>query len=177
MRPVQLYLLLIGFHLGQLLWYAPRLPAVVPSHFDAAGVADGWMAKGSFLAFLAGVTVLYFGVFLAAVTLVRKAPESLINLPHKDYWMAPERAAATRRTVVRELFKMAAATQALHIVMTQLTVEVALGRRPGLGAIWWLALAAYLAILLWWIVALYRRFRRTAGADRENGPADGIAPS
>ena len=56
MRPVQLYLLLIGFHLGQLLWYAPRLPAVVPAHFDAAGVADGWMARGAFLAFLAPIS-------------------------------------------------------------------------------------------------------------------------
>lgn len=168
MRPVQLYLLLIGFHLGQLLWYAPRLPTIVPSHFDAAGVADGWMAKGPFLAFLAGVTLLFLGVFFVAVTLVRKAPESLINLPNKDYWMAPERAAATRKTVVRELFKMAAATQALHVVMTQLTVEVALGRRPGLGAIWTVALAAYLGIVLWWTAALYRRFRRPdAGIETE----------
>lgn len=177
MRPVQLYLLLIGFHFGQLLWYAPRLPAIVPSHFDAAGIADGWMAKGPFLAFLAGVTVLYLGVFFVAVTLVRKTPESLINLPNKDYWMAPERAATTRRTVVRELFKMAAATQALHIVMTQLTVEVALGRRPGLGALWWLALAAYLGIMFWWAIALNRRFRRPGGESGTEGASGGVEPS
>jgi hypothetical protein len=173
MRPVQLYLLLVGFHFGQLLWYAPRLPAVVPSHFDAAGVADGWMAKGPFLGFLAGVTVLYLGVFFLAVAAVRKAPASLINLPNKDWWLAPERGAETRRTVVSELFKMAAATQALHIAITQLSAEVALGLRPGLGRAGWVALAAYLAIVLWWVVALYRRFRRPGGETAAGDAAGG----
>lgn len=177
MRPVQLYLLLIGFHFGQLLWYAPRLPAIVPSHFNAAGEADRWMAKGPFLALLAGVTVIYLAVFFVAVMLVRRSPESVINLPQKDYWLAPERAAATRRTIVRELFKIAAATQALHIVITQLAVEVALGRRATLGALWWVALIAYLVILLWWLVALYRRFRRPGEEAPESSESGGIEPS
>lgn len=160
MRPVQLYLLLIGFHLGQLLWYWPRLPEIVPSHFDASGAPDGWMARGAFLTMLAVLTLFLLGTFAMAVHLVRRAPVALINLPNKDYWMAPERAAESRRTVVREMFKIAAATQALLIVITQLSFDVALERRAGLGSASWIALALYLGFTLWWLVALFRRFRR-----------------
>jgi uncharacterized membrane protein len=178
-RPLKLYLLLVGFHIGQLLWYAPKLPATVASHFDAAGEPDGWMARGVFLAFLGGVSILYLAIFLGVTAVVRRAPAALVNLPHKDYWLAPERAAATRRAINAELFKIAAATQATMIVVTQLVVDVAIGRRRTLSDAFLVALVVYFGILLWWLVALFRRFRLPAGTAAPGAPGGGgrIEPS
>jgi uncharacterized membrane protein len=171
-RPLQLYLLLVGFQLGQLIWYAPRLPETVASHFNAAGEPDGWMSRGVFLGFLAGISLLYVALFLGAAALVRRAPAAVVSLPNKEYWLAPERAAATRRAIAGELFKVAAATQVLMIVITQLTVEVGLGRRQTLSDVSWVALVVYVGIVIWWLIALFRRFRLPAGAG-ETGAGEG----
>lgn len=158
-RPLKLYLLLIGVHLGQLAWYAPRLPATVASHFDAAGNPDGWMPRGPFLGLLGGLSLFYLALFLGIAAIVRRTPVRLVSLPNREYWLAPERADATRRILADEMFKIAAATQALMIVVTQLAIEVGLGRRTTLSDAFWIALVAYFAVLIWWLIALLRRFR------------------
>jgi len=168
-RPLQFYLLLVGFHLGQLVWYAPRLPETVATHFDATGEPDGWMPRAVFLGFFAGLSLLYVVVFFAVAALVRRTPAAVFSLPNKEYWLAPDRAAATRRAISGELFKCAAATQALTIVVTQLVVEVGLGRRRTLSDVFWVALVAYFAIVTWWLIALFRRFRLPVGAGETGG--------
>ena len=173
-RPLQLYLLLVGFHLGQLVWYAPRLPETVASHFNAAGQPDGWMSRGVLLGFLAGLSLFYLAAFFGVAAVVRRTPAAVVSLPNKEYWLAPERAAATRRAITGELFKVAATTQALMIVVTQLTAEVGLGRRRTLSDAFWVALAAYFGVLAWRLVALFRRFRLPAGTgETEAGEGGG----
>jgi uncharacterized membrane protein len=158
-RPLQLFLLLVVVHAAQLVWYGPRLPAVVASHFNVAGEPDAWMSRAAFLGVLGGLSAFYLALFVGIAALVRRAPAALVNLPHRDYWLAPERAAASREAIVAEMYAIAAATQALTLVLTQLTFAVALGHRETLGGAAWWALALYLAVVLWRLVALWRRFQ------------------
>lgn len=76
--------------------YYSELPPVVASHFDARGVANGWQTKQAFFAIFAGVTVLTCAIVFCAPLLIAMAPASLINLPNKNYWLAPERRAASQ---------------------------------------------------------------------------------
>lgn len=179
MSPRLVYLLLVIVHAAQLAWAAPRLPATVPSHFDAAGVANDWLPRGAFLVLLGGLTLFNLALFFGIAALIRRGPAALINMPHRDHWLAPERSAATRATLAADLFKIAIATQGLLIVMTHQTFEVALGRRPTLGVGSWLALAAFLGYVLWWCLALYRRFGRPPPGDGErSAPVAGpLGPS
>lgn len=85
--------------LGQTAWYYPQLPGLVATHFDLAGQADGWMPRASFfqsqVVFMLGFTAFFAVLAFAAAQL----PDSLIQLPHKEYWLDPRQRAETRRQI------------------------------------------------------------------------------
>ena len=72
-----------------------QLPEIVASHFDARGVANGWQSKSTFLTGFAGVVALVAMMTFGVPVFISKMPAGLINLPHKEYWLAPERRDAT----------------------------------------------------------------------------------
>jgi len=69
------------------------LPDVVAVHFNAAGVANGFMRREECRGFMLFFT-LGAPVFVAAVTglIPRLFPPSMLNIPNRGYWLAPERA-------------------------------------------------------------------------------------
>ena len=96
LRPVtavqcSMLLLLAGYVLSS---YG-SLPAVVATHFNAVGAADGFIDRGSYIALF---TSLVFAVPLAVGwlpgALARRGGAGL-NIPNREYWMAPERRAQT----------------------------------------------------------------------------------
>jgi len=113
-----LTVLLLVLAFLQYTWFAPQLPEQIASHFDAAGRADGWSSKGDFfalnLAFVVGMALLFLGL---------------------TAWLAPERRAATLETLQQQMEWLAAATMALMVSITQLTIQVNLagGRRVAAG--------------------------------------------
>lgn len=70
-----------------------QLPPVMASHFDARGVPNGWQPKELFFTFLVGSLVIAAILTFAVPLLMEVLPTSLINLPNKEYWLAPERRA------------------------------------------------------------------------------------
>jgi hypothetical protein len=89
--PGSLFFALAALGAVQYFYYAPRLPGVLASHFGVTGAANGWQTKAAFLiaevAVLALATVISFGV----PRMIEAMPVSLINLPHKEFWLGPER--------------------------------------------------------------------------------------
>ncbi len=68
-----------------------QLPDVVASHFNARGVANGWQPKSLFFEFFAGAVVIAGFLTFGVPAIFSKIPTAMINLPHKEYWLAPER--------------------------------------------------------------------------------------
>lgn len=91
-----LFLALVAAAIAQALWQHDRLPERVASHFNAAGVANGWMSRDSQTAAHVGVALFMAAMFEGIAWLGPRLPKELINLPHRDYWLAPERRAATQ---------------------------------------------------------------------------------
>jgi uncharacterized membrane protein len=89
--PNSTFFTLVALGAVQLFYYAPRIPEILGSHFARGGFVNGWQTKAAFfsteLAMIVLATVVSFGIprIIAAV------PVSLINLPHKEYWLASER--------------------------------------------------------------------------------------
>lgn len=75
--------------------YYSQLPAVVASHFDAHGAANGWQTKSVFLGFFVGAVALTSVLAFGVPYIISRTPAKLINLPNKDYWLAPERRTST----------------------------------------------------------------------------------
>jgi uncharacterized membrane protein len=71
------------------------LPPVVASHFAAGGAANGFMPHPAYVRFML-VVVIALPLFIALmVGLTGALPARFINLPNRDYWLAPERQAET----------------------------------------------------------------------------------
>jgi hypothetical protein len=143
----------------QMGYYWPQLPPEVASEFDFQGRASGWMSK-------TGLVLVHTGTMLAMAAfpvvfrwLVRVLPLWAIDMPHKEYWLAPERRRQTARLVSPYLAWLFAATALLVTGIFQFTYLANLGlpqamRRPPLAL-----LGMYGVFMLVWIVAFYRRFR------------------
>jgi uncharacterized membrane protein len=75
----------------QYFYYAPRLPEIVASHFGRAGSANGWQVKTVFFSMEVGVIVLATVISFGVPRIIEALPVSMINLPHKEFWLSPER--------------------------------------------------------------------------------------
>lgn len=141
---------------------ASQLPGQVASHFNGAGRADGWMTRASYVRFIAvfaiGLPLFVVGVFF----LLRFVPNGLINMPRRDYWLAPERRSETFACLFRHSFWLASMTVGLNAGLHTLILEA--NRQgpaaPRLSTVPALALlACFLAGVAVWSICLIRRFR------------------
>jgi uncharacterized membrane protein len=73
----------------------PLLPGRVASHFGPSGMPNGWMTKSQFLTIYAVMILPALAVEFWVGRRIAKTQGARINLPNKEYWMAPERRAST----------------------------------------------------------------------------------
>src|SRR5262249_39729923 len=93
-------------------------------------------------------------------TLIAILPPSLINLPHKDYWLAPER---RERTIARFSASMEWFGVALVLFLGFVYELVFIANTTGNGRLangpFVFALAAFALFAVFWMPALFRAFR------------------
>lgn len=152
---------LLGAVAFQIAHYAPLLPDTVASHFGPGGAADGWSSKSSFLTLYVVIVVITIGPFIGLPFLLRHLPDSFINLPNKEYWLAPERREETLRSIGTNLLWLGNATLMLLTHIMGVTMAANLEPEPRLGATAFWALGLYLAFTLAWTIAFVLRFYRT----------------
>ena len=146
---------------GVLLIAAVTLPDRVPIHFGPRGEADRIVGREEALVTFA---VLGLGIAVLMVGLarwMRRAPLTMVNVPHKDWWTAtPAREARLRARLETDLLGIGALTMALLVVVQVLTVRAADDPAPSLGPAAGIAVVAYvvvlLAVLVWISTRRYR---------------------
>lgn len=144
----------------QVVYYAPLLPDTVASHFGPGGEPDGWSSKTELLVVYGVVLLIAVAPFVLLPFLLPRIPDSLFNLPHKDFWLAPERRDETIRTIAVYLLWLANATLLLIIAVMGEAMEANLTAEPRLEDHFWAILGLYLAFVAVWLVIFVRRFRR-----------------
>jgi uncharacterized membrane protein len=143
-----------------LAYSAQHLPPHVASHFNAAGVPDGWMPRSSFLW---SIGSLGFGLALLLSTLFyvcRFFPDATFNLPHREYWLAPAHRAETCNAIFRAGLWLVSLLAAFQVGLQLLTVSANNARPPHLPSQVWLLLISLVAGLLVWAHFLNRRFSK-----------------
>lgn len=84
------FVVLASWQIGQAAHYLAYLPARVAVHFDLAGRPNGWSSSAGLLTSVI-VQIAIMGTIFAVAGLLRCIPIVMINLPNKDYWLAPAR--------------------------------------------------------------------------------------
>jgi uncharacterized membrane protein len=144
---------------------AGELPAVVATHFGAGGRANGWMPRNGYLVFaLVLQTLLPLSVYGGVAWLPRRF-EGLLNLPHRDYWLAPARREATLAWL-RGFGAWLAAAMALFAIGIHAAILAANARTPArldepafIGG-----LVAFVAAIIGGVIAMSVRFRNRSAA-------------
>lgn len=152
---------LLGLVVLQALVYYPQLPARLASHFDAAGRPNGWSSKPAYFALQAFIVVVLTLCFAALPGWLERAPARLVNLPNKDYWLAPERRVSTMARVASALTWFGCAGLVFIIVVASLVIDFNLGHERVLAAtpIWTLlgGIAVCTVVLVLRLLHLGRR--------------------
>jgi uncharacterized membrane protein len=155
----QVFIIILILCLGQAAYYYPLLPGRVASHFGASGLPDAWSSREAFIRMYLIVMALIVAAFPGIGFLLRKTPTSLINLPNKDYWLAPERREETIEYLANQFLWFGSATLLLLFDIFHQSFMVQLGRAQGLAHPV-VSLVAYIGFAVLWSIALIRRFSR-----------------
>jgi len=142
--------------------YYGQLPDTVASHFGARGVPNGWMSKRGFFWFEAGLLAVLLLSFAGSTWLCRKLPSKWVNLPHKDYWLAPERKEQTLAVLSDFMLRMGAATMLFMVCIQQLVIDANLRETVQLSEKVWVLLGIFVIYLVVWLARFYTHFRRPA---------------
>ena len=140
------------------MWYGD-LPDLVPSHFDGNGQVDGHMGRDAFcltmglinLSVLIGLPVLGM--------LMKYIPNSLINMPNKEYWLAGDRRETSLKTNADFLTAIGWMTSWLFIAIFQLSGLVAIKARETINPEFFFVMAIFLIAVVTTTVVLMMKFR------------------
>jgi len=137
---------------AQALLWRSRLPERVATHFDGSGVPNGWMGRDAAVWFGPGMAVFLLLVFVGVGRLVRVLPVEMVNLPDKEYWLAPERRDSTLARIERMLRWMGILVGVFVLAVQEASfrANLAPGQRLGSGAL--VLLAGFLVLELVWIL-------------------------
>lgn len=155
-----LFLSLVLAVITQAFWQHDRLPERVATHFNLAGQADGWMSRDNQTKAHLGL-VLFIAVMLEALArLSPRLPDGLVNLPHRDHWLAPERRAATHAWLAGLIRLIGCVLMAFFLALFHLVYRANLSGTPMLTAPAGLLVGSLLAIIGLLLVGVFLRFAR-----------------
>lgn len=140
-------------------WTSRDLPAVVASHFTFSGAADGFMPRGDYVTWTIALVVLVPLLPAVLPGALLKGGAGL-NIPNRDYWLAPERKADTLAFVSGHGLWLAGALTLFLGHVHWLTVTANAQKPPVLSNGGFLAgLFVFLAATAVWLGTLFARFR------------------
>lgn len=158
--PLALIGILMVVGLGLQFWYWPQLPDQMAIHFDAKGNPNDWMDKRSATLLSAGL-ITSLPIFFAAISqLMRWLPTSMINVPHRDYWFAPERRDESLRWMTGWMSWFSVAISVFLVSLNHLTFIANRDAQPLSSAWFWGMLGAFMFTTFCMLVITLRRFHK-----------------
>ncbi len=148
----------------QLAYYYPQLPPVVASHFNASGAPNAWQSKALFVGLFCFIYALFATLYFALPHLLISMPATLVNIPNRTYWLAPQRREHTAQLVGDRMAWFGAVQIAFIAFMGQLAINANLsgaGGRLGSAVVW--VGIGFAVFLIVWMIQFFRLFRQPSG--------------
>jgi serine/threonine-protein kinase len=144
---------------GHGIWAYTVLPERVASHWDGAGNPNGYMSRDGFVSFylwlMVGLSTLFGGIG----ALIRVTPDDAVNLPNKEYWLAPERREATITTITQQMNAFTIMLNAFMIGIHQLSIMANLTPDKHLSNGVWVLLVGFLGGTGFWVYKMITEFK------------------
>src|SRR5688500_9035711 len=134
-----------------------ELPDVMASHFGPSGRPDGWQGKAAFVITFGGIAGFTIGLLLAIGKLLQRVPAGAINVPHREYWLTPERRPEAMARLTASMDWLAVSMTALLAAVLELVLRANLARQPLDNVRMLSLLAAFLVFQIGWLIHLWRR--------------------
>ena len=136
------------------------LPAVIATHFGPSGVAIGFMPRTLYVRFMLIFVVVLPLALNFLISRVLRLPNTRVNVPHRDYWLAPERRAVTVELLQRHMKFFGVLLAAFLCYVHWLVVQANRLALPALdNTRFAYGLSAFMVALITWTVVLRRNFR------------------
>jgi uncharacterized membrane protein len=150
---------LVGF-VCYVLVKSADLPAIVATHFDLHGKANGWMTRAKHLYFTLALGTLTPLFIVGLFAFIRRRQGWGLNIPNKEYWLAPERRAETFDYLSRQGLWLATLMAVFQAAIYKSILDANAVRPPILPTqlTMWLT-GGFLALVAIWIAGLLLRFR------------------
>lgn len=156
--PISLVMVIISCGIGLQLWYWPQLPEKMATHFDAAGNPNGWMDKLSATLLSTGLLIVLPSFFIGTAQAISRFPNSLINLPYREYWLAPERRNTSLLWMKSWMLWLSVEIAMFLLVLNHLTF-VANRDAQSLSVIgFWALLGSFLFTTFAMVLLMFKRF-------------------
>lgn len=138
-----------------------QLPNVVASHFNGRGAANGWQTKQAFFEFFAIISAVVVVIGFAIPKIISVLPSQTINLPNKNYWLAPERAGETIQFLNAHFAWFACALFLFNILVFDYAIQINLDpQHPPSSDRFWYVLAGFLVFVMVWTIRMLAKFLR-----------------
>jgi len=140
---------------------AGDLPVQVASHFGRGDQANAWTPRDTYIAIMVGATTLLPLFLVTLITWLPRVFPRAVNIPNRDYWLAPERRGRSLATLANFGWAFGCLLTlfivGVHwvVVAANASAPTQLPDRPFQALV-----AGFLAAMCVWTVALCLRFRR-----------------
>lgn len=167
--PQAVFALLVFLGFLQARNFANGVSGVMATHFGASGSPNGWQTKGQFFfleLIMLGVCLLIgFGV----PAIIAAVPPSMLNIPNKEFWLAPVRRDHTLSVFRIQMAWFACALLTFLIVVNQLVYNAnqSVPRQLN-GPQFTLALVVFLGFVALWTIRLISHFSNVPSQGSQN---------
>ncbi len=156
-----LFIGLLLFTAAFVLSTASSLPERVAAHFDGRGMANGFMLRTHYVVFVLALAIALPLAVVIFLTRIYRRAAHLINVPNRNYWLAPERQDKTVAFLTVHAVWFASLLAAFGCFIHWLVLDANTAQPPQLSnsVLFWSA-AAFLGGLALWVVVLLLVFWR-----------------
>ncbi len=143
------------------------LPQEIAVHFNISGNPDRWSDKSTafitYFVILSAMTFLFFGISY----LIGKMSDSVINLPHKHYWLNSENREKSINYLKNTIVTMGILTNLFLVYFNQLSIKANLTQTE--IPIFY-SLAGMVGLLLFLGIIIFRLFNRFNNIPEDENP-------
>jgi len=99
--PLALFLILTSWSLAYFIYFGQWFPPRLAVHFSLVGEPDVWMERLKFIVIASSTSFMVPPFVVACVGVMpRVLPIGMVNVPNREYWLAPEHREATLRRLM-----------------------------------------------------------------------------